>query len=213
MATPSTVSSSQTDLPTSLGAMSVQQMLAATSAKSPTPGGGAIAGMTGALAAALAAMVVRYSIGKKNLLAHQPALEASATALDAMRDEFISLGDRDAQAYAALNTLQKLPADDAHRRAAMPEAVQNAIGVPLRTLRLALDLARDCANLAPITNAYLASDLRIAGALAEAAARASLCNVQVNAPLLEDAAKRASLVAQSEAMVREARDLAARLGG
>ena len=58
--------------------LSLADYLGALAAKSPTPGGGAVASTTGATAAALAGMVVAYSLGKKNLAPHQPLLEDAA---------------------------------------------------------------------------------------------------------------------------------------
>lgn len=198
---------------TGLGTLTVNALLEATSAKTPTPGGGAIAGVTGGLAAALAGMVVSYSIGKKDLAAAQERLMAAQAKLAEMRAEFIALGDRDAEAYGMLNALQKLPPEDAKRQSEMPAAIDAAVGVPVRCLRLSVELARLCAELAPITNKWLASDLKIASALAEAAARASVCNVLVNAPLIEDAQKRATITQQCGAMVKECKELAVRVGG
>ncbi|MFN5944565.1 MAG: cyclodeaminase/cyclohydrolase family protein, partial [Phycisphaerae bacterium] len=48
--------------PMSFSSLSLSTFLAQTAAKQPTPGGGAVAGLTGALAAALAHMVVNYSL-------------------------------------------------------------------------------------------------------------------------------------------------------
>ena len=48
--------------------------LNAAAAKQPTPGGGSIAALAGALAASMGEMVLNYSIGKKSLAEHEPAL-------------------------------------------------------------------------------------------------------------------------------------------
>ena len=65
-----------------LDRLSVDELLAEIGAKSPTPGGGAVACVTAALAAALGRMVVNYSVGKPSLAEHdalhQAALEALA---------------------------------------------------------------------------------------------------------------------------------------
>jgi formiminotetrahydrofolate cyclodeaminase len=73
-----------------IGATQFASLLAQIAAKSPTPGGGAVACATGALAAALAGMVVSYSLGKKSLAAHQADLEKAAHALENARALFCS---------------------------------------------------------------------------------------------------------------------------
>ena len=47
--------------------LTLDQFLDSVAAKTPAPGGGAVASAVGALSAALAGMVVSYSTGKKNL--------------------------------------------------------------------------------------------------------------------------------------------------
>jgi formiminotetrahydrofolate cyclodeaminase len=79
----------------------------------------------------------------------------------------------------------------------------------MRTLQLSVALATLCTDLAPITNKHLFSDLKIAAILAEAAARAALCNVLVNAPLLADNTRREEVINEANGLVAEARGLSA----
>lgn len=173
---------------TSLGRTPFAELLAQVAAKTPTPGGGAVACATGALAAALAGMVVSYSMGKKSLAAHQPELAKAAHALDNARTLFLQLAEEDAQAYGLVNELMKLPEGEARRKAELPAAMTASIQVPVAAMAAASDLLRLCETLTPITNKQLHSDLGIAAELALAAARASLWNVRVNASMLTDKA-------------------------
>lgn len=164
----------------------IDAFLEALAAKSPTPGGGAVAPLIGAHAAALASMVVAYSLGRKALAAHQPALqEAGATLLD-MRRRFLDIAEADAAAYARLNEAMRLPAEDPARPGAVGPAALAAIDPPMQAVSLGVDLLRLCADLAPITNRFLHSDLAMAAVFAEAASRASRWNVVVNLPLLKE---------------------------
>lgn len=195
-----------------LGAYRFDELLAATAAKSPTPGGGAVAGATGALAAALAGMVVSYSVGKKDLAQFKERLEQAGRDLESWRAEFLTLADADAEAYGLLNSLQKLAPSDPQRVAALPGAIEGAVGVPVRCLRLSVEVVRQSLELAPITNKHLRSDLAIAGVLGEAAARASLWNVRINLPLIEDTARRGVLGRECEGLAARAVELCAKLG-
>lgn len=155
-------------------------------AKTPAPGGGAVASAAGALGAALARMVVAYSIGKKNLAEHQGTLERASKMLSKAGEILLVLADEDAAAYALVNELSKLPEDDARRMAEYAGAVEAAVNVPRAVVGTCCDVLRLLEQLAPITNKHLRSDLAIAAILAEAAAKSGWWNVAVNLTLIED---------------------------
>jgi formiminotetrahydrofolate cyclodeaminase len=170
-----------------LGEQPLADLLASLASKTPAPGGGAAAGLLGATGAALAGMVVAYSIGKKAHEGDRAALEDATQRLGAMRDAFLALADEDAQAYASLNALQKKPADDPVRIEQEPGALRRAIDAPESARRLAMDLLTLVESLEGRTNKWLASDLAIAAVAAEAAAVAAGWNVRINAPGLPGA--------------------------
>lgn len=158
----------------------IQQFLSELAAKSPTPGGGAAAPISGAIGVALASMVVSYSLGKKDLAEHQPALEAAGSDLGALTRRFQALAEEDAVAYSRMNELQRLPDSDP-RKAGLAEATSKAISVPVQVVGLCQETLQLCARLAPISNRHLLSDLAIAALLLESCARASRWNVLINA--------------------------------
>ncbi len=184
-----------------LAATPFAELLSRIAAKSPTPGGGAVACATGALAAALAGMVVSYSLGKKSLGAHQPELERAAHSLENARALFLELAEEDAQAYGLVNELQRLPEGDTRRAAELPAAMTASIQVPMAAIAAASDLLRLCETLAPITNTQLHSDLGIAAELALGAGRASLWNVRVNASFLSDRSAAARWMEQAQGLL------------
>src|SRR4051812_31791558 len=161
---------------TTFGASTFDQFLASVAAKTPAPGGGAVASAVGALAAALAQMVVSYSVGKKALVEHEPRLKEAAAILERARGLLLELAEEDAAAYGTVNELQKLAADDP-RRAGLGAANSASVQVPLAVMAACVDLLRLFETLGPITNKQLRSDLAIAAILAEAAARASRWDV------------------------------------
>ncbi|GAB4551680.1 MAG: hypothetical protein Tsb0013_13820 [Phycisphaerales bacterium] len=176
----------------SIGGQRVDELLASIGAKTPAPGGGAVTGLVGAVGAALAQMVVAYSVGSKKLESHRPALEQAAERLRDARDQLLALADADAQAYAHYNALEK---DDPQR----PSAALACIRVPLDVIDTCARLMDLCRDLAPISNRYLRSDLAIAAILTEAVARASMCNVRINLPLVADGGLAASSRERGEA--------------
>lgn len=148
--------------------------------KSPTPGGGAVASVVGALGAALARMVVSYTRGKKAFAQHETALADADRILINAGGLMMRLAEEDAQAYGLVNELSRLPEDDP-RREALPGAVAASVQVPLAVVAACVDLLRLFERLAGSTNRHLRSDLAIAAILADASARASWWNIAVNA--------------------------------
>ncbi|MEQ8769179.1 MAG: cyclodeaminase/cyclohydrolase family protein [Phycisphaerales bacterium] len=186
------------------------QFLSDLGAKSPAPGGGAAAGAVGALGAALGRMVVSYSEGRKSLAEHHDLLDDAGPRLERARDLFLALAAEDAAAYAALSALQSKPEDDAERVANEPGAIEACLAAPRATLAAASDTLRLLEELCGRSNAYLRSDLAIAGVLAEAAAAAAAWNVRVNLGLVDDA-RANTLADETERSVRAARDARERI--
>src|SRR3954454_12967740 len=91
----------------------IDAFLTAAAAKQPAPGGGSVTALAGALAASMGEMVVNYSLGKKNLAPHQPALTASLKELTNARNVLLMLMAEDQAAYEAMTALRKLPPESA----------------------------------------------------------------------------------------------------
>jgi len=178
-------------------------------AKTPTPGGGAVASVVGALGAALGDMVLAYSIGKKSLAEHEPRLKDAAARLVRARAVLLELAAEDEAAYGLVNELSRLPEGDA-RRADLSAATLAAAQVPLSCMAACTSVLGLLDELPAITNKHQ-SDLAIAAILAEAAARAAAWNVLVNLPGIADAQARASLAEQCGRMVAGAIETAGRV--
>ncbi|MCB1281901.1 MAG: cyclodeaminase/cyclohydrolase family protein [Salinibacterium sp.] len=178
--------------------------------KSPTPGGGSVAALVGAVAAALGSMVVAYTQGKKSFADAECFLDSSAAKLSEARLVLLSLADRDAHAYAILNELMRLPEDDPKRIEGWENAVQGAIGVPRAGVVASVSLAGILEDLAGKSNPWLGSDLAIAAELAAAAASAFAWNVRVNLPQLEASDQTEVIGRETDELVAKARGHAER---
>ncbi len=160
--------------------------LSAVAAKQPTPGGGAVASVVAALAAALGRMVVNYSVGKKSLTAHDPLHQEALRSLQELGTRAMRLAEEDAAAYGRLNTLWKLDKNDPRRITEFGSAVEQAIAAPHAVLHACMETLRLLQRLCGATSSSLGSDLAMAAILAEAGARSAAWNVRINLPLLED---------------------------
>ncbi|VAX38601.1 Formiminotetrahydrofolate cyclodeaminase, partial [hydrothermal vent metagenome] len=179
-------------------------------AKTPTPGGGAVASAVGALGSALGEMVLAYSLGKKSLAEHEPKLREASAKLSRARTVLLELAAEDEAAYGLVNELSKLPEGDA-RRADLPAATLAAARVPLSCMAACASVLRLLDTLPGITNKYLHSDLAIAAILAEAATRSAAWNVRVNLPGITDAQVRESLTHECEQLLTGSIETAGRV--
>jgi glutamate formiminotransferase/formiminotetrahydrofolate cyclodeaminase len=184
------------------GAPDVVPFLEALASAAPTPGGGAAAALTGALAAALGEMVANLTIGREKFAAVEERMQALLTELTHARRQLTAAMAEDAAAFAAYMAARRLPratpAERQARAAAIQAATRAAAQAPLAVARQCLALLPLCAEAAEYGNPNVASDAGVAAILAEAAVRAAGLNVRVNLPGLADAAQRQALAAELE---------------
>src|SRR5215475_8048253 len=86
---------------------SLDHFLDAVAAKQPAPGGGSVTALVGALSAAMGEMVVNYSLGKKDLAAHEPVLREAIVELSRARKVLLELMIEDQAAFESLTTARK----------------------------------------------------------------------------------------------------------
>lgn len=173
-------------MPGSIAESTCAGFLSALASTEPTPGGGAVAGVVGAISAALGEMVAGYSLGRSEDPAIEQTLQSIRAELANARAVFMTLADEDPAAYAVLNAAFKRPKSDPDRKQAIREGAAAAVLPPMATLAAAGDVARLLERLLPISNKNLGSDLGIAANLVISAADAALRNIEANSPMLGD---------------------------
>lgn len=168
----------------------MEDFINAVAAPTPTPGGGSVAALAGALSASLAEMVCGVSLKRKSLSAHHPALEAARNRLAGLREKLMENVDRDAQSYDAVVRAFKLPknteVEQTARNQALEAASMQASVVPLETAELALAVGSEIARLAGITVPQATSDLSVASLLASTARQGGFENVRANLSSIHD---------------------------
>jgi len=171
---------------------------------SPTPGGGAAAGVAAATGAALIAMVGHLTVGKEGFEDLDARMRSLVETADAERVAFLALADDDARAFESVMASFGLPKGTDEEKAArtmrIQEAYEGAAAVPLeladRSVRL-MELAEDATAMG---NPHAASDGFSAGQLLYAGALAAMANVRINAAGLKDEAKGQGLVDQCDTL-------------
>jgi glutamate formiminotransferase / formiminotetrahydrofolate cyclodeaminase len=173
---------------TGLQNLSVLEFLEKVAARTPTPGGGSVAAVAGAMGAALGEMVVAYSTPSKQT--PTASLAALARELTEGRGTFLELANADTDAYEAVRTARrerKAKPEDSAVQGAFVDALRHAAEVPLDTARLARRLQSRLEAHREETNAALGSDLVSGLALLRAAADSALANVSINLTDLREA--------------------------
>jgi formiminotetrahydrofolate cyclodeaminase len=169
-----------------LVSLSIDDFLDRLASDAPTPGGGAVAALTGALAAGLGRMVCALTAGKAKFADVEPQVNQIASRLDRATPMLKRLISEDAAAYAELSTAFKIDRAAPQRRERIAQAAGVAAAVPLETVAISRQVLGDLRRLEPLGNPNLRSDVEAAIHLAQAAMHAAAANVRVNVPLLTE---------------------------
>lgn len=170
---------------------SIGQYLGELAARQPAPGGGAVAALHAAQAAALVAMVARYTTRAKDA-AHRPTVDRIIAAADEARGRGLALADEDAVAFTAVGQAYQLPkateAEAAVRSAAIAESLTLAARVPAEVIAVAAEVLTLAEELRPIANPNVITDVGAAADACRAAAGSSRLNIEINLRSLSDTA-------------------------
>jgi glutamate formiminotransferase/formiminotetrahydrofolate cyclodeaminase len=152
-----------------------------------TPGGGSASAAAGAMAAGLAQMVAGMSRGKKAYLQYEAQLSEAIARLGPLREELKASIDADAESYNLVMKAYRAPRENSDGGdAGIEAALKQATIVPLSVAERATEVGRIAAELGPVTNPNMLSDLTTAKALARAAVEGALANVEINLESLKD---------------------------
>jgi len=156
-------------------------------ARLPVPGGGATAALHAAQAAALLAMVARYSDGPSY---DAELMDRIVTEADALREDALALADADADAFGAVAQAYRLPRateqEKATRSASISTALAGAARPPADVVRTALLLVSLAEDLWPAGNRSMITDVAAAAEAARAAAVTARLVIEVNLKGIRD---------------------------
>jgi formiminotetrahydrofolate cyclodeaminase len=153
-------------------------------------------------------MVANLTIGKQRYAAVQDEMKEARGEAERLRRALTGLMRRDSQAFervlAAVRRPQGTPAEAEERARSLVEATWEATRVPLETAETCAEVAQWAARMVTRGNANAASDGATAAALAQCAAYAALCNVQINLKNLPDGADKETVRTRVQELARRA---------
>ncbi|OHB94137.1 MAG: hypothetical protein A3E19_07405 [Planctomycetes bacterium RIFCSPHIGHO2_12_FULL_52_36] len=169
----------------------LERYLEDAAAGTPTPGGGSVSALVGALATTMANMTANMTIGRAEFKETEATLKEMDQDIRRMRKEFLGLMHRDMEVYQAVLDAYRLPKSTPEEKDARSQAIQSALKgameVPLQTARLSLNLLEHAHKMVDISNPNLLGDVVVASVLANAALLGGKVNVEVNLALIKDA--------------------------
>jgi len=190
------------------GEMTISDFLEALAAKTSTPGGGGAAALTGAQAAALLSMVIRFTVDNKKYAGVAEELRQLLGQSEKLRNDLVALADHDVEAFTAVAACYSMPKtteeEKASRAAAMQLALQGATRVPMVIAEQCLLVLRLVEPVAAKGNANVVSDAATALYLAHAGLQSALVNVNINLKSMKDAAFIAEFTAKRDWVLSDA---------
>lgn len=182
-------------------------------APTPTPGGGAAAAHSGAMAAALVSMVAGLTAGKKQYAEAAPRMAEVGAEAAQLRTALETAAQEDAAAFEAVLAAYRLPKGTPEQQGARTQAIEQAMHgaarVPMQTARAALRVLALSAELTGSGLSSAVTDAAAAGALAHTALRVAGWNVKINATSVQDRAAAESWLAELAELEAEAARLSA----
>lgn len=170
--------------------VTIREFLDELASPSPAPSGGSAAALSGALGAALIAMVCRLTVGKKNYEDFSAELEAIIPRAEEKRRVLLGLIDADAAAYDQVIAKYKLPRETEEQKATRSLAIQGALKdaaeIPYKIASACAAVLDMVLPVAAKGNKNAESDAGAAALLAEAGLRAAAMNVEINLGLIRD---------------------------
>lgn len=168
----------------------IDEFLQRLSDKDPVPGGGSVAALEVAMGAALISMVCELTLGKAAYAEVGEEVEDIRGAAVSSRHEARRLVDADAAAFDKVAQAMKLPRqtdeEKAARRQVMQQALKDAVGPPLDTMRVAAGAMPLAVRLAGIGNKNAISDVGSGAHALRAGFFAAKLNVDINLASIRD---------------------------
>jgi methenyltetrahydrofolate cyclohydrolase len=160
------------------------------SSNSPTPGGGNVAAMCGALSSSLGIMVCNLTIGKKKYIDVEQEMMSIKDKLAQFQKKFFELGIKDNEAFNLVMDAFKLPKDTDPEKEIRVKIIEEAT---IGAAEVPSSVMAACADILPLLKIIIAkgnknslSDAGVAASLIGTSAKAAYLNVLINCTSLNN---------------------------
>ena len=168
----------------------VSNFLNELASNSPTPGGGSVAALAGALGAALISMVGNLTVGKKKYEDVEEEIKRILSSSEKLRYELSQLIEDDVKVFNNFMSTYKMPKETEDEKKVRAEKIQESLieaaKVPLKVAYKCLDILSLSKEVAEKGNINVVSDAGVAALMAEAALESAILNVKINLKMIKD---------------------------
>lgn len=193
--------------------LTVTEFCEVTASEAPTPGGGSISALSGALAASLAEMVANLSLPKDG--SPSPEFLAIKEKANSLQARLLTLVEKDAASFDSVMAAFKLPKateeEKLRRKEKIQEALKLASKVPLEVALVSTEIFELIPTLLE-GNQNAITDAMIAAMNARNAVLGALLNARINLGSIKDDAYALRNIEESEKMARESEEALLAIG-
>lgn len=186
---------------------SLKNYLDELSSNSPTPGGGNVSALCGVLASSLGVMVCNLTIGKKKYLEFEQEAKDLILILEAFKNDFLTLADKDNLSFDKVMEAFKLPKESDEQKVLRKEAIDKAT---MEAAIVPADVINKCKDLLPMLeliaekgNQNSLSDAGVAISLTSTAAEGAFLNVAINCSGLSNQTEAAEFLKNAESIYED----------
>lgn len=170
--------------------LTITDFINETGSNSPAPGGGSIAALSAASAAALIEMVTNLTIGKKGYEEVQAEMEMIKNKAVTLKESFVGYIDKDSIAFNQIMAAFKLPKSTSNekelRTIAVQAALKTAAIVPFEIGKNAYDLLDLAESVVLRGNKSAVTDGAVAAMSARTAVHSAFYNTKINLGSIKD---------------------------
>jgi glutamate formiminotransferase / formiminotetrahydrofolate cyclodeaminase len=193
----------------------IKDFVEAVASSSPAPGGGSVSACVGSLAAALAGMVCRLTVGKKKYAEVKDELSDVMVKADEYKEVLFKLITEDAKSFDDVMAAFKFPKDNDDQKIKRNEAIQKATivatRVPLKVMELSYEAIKLSQIVAEKGNVNSLSDAGVASLAGRTAVMGAYMNVRINLPGIDDESVKNEIQHKAEQIRSEAVELAQKI--
>jgi formiminotetrahydrofolate cyclodeaminase len=168
----------------------VSNFLDELASNSPTPGGGSVAALAGALGAGLISMVCNLTIGKNKYEGVEEEIKRILNFSEKLRYELSQLIEEDVKVFNNFMATYKMPKETELEKEIRTKKIQESL---IEAVKVPLKIAYKCINILDLSrevaekgNINAVSDAGVAVLMAEAAFESAILNVKINLKMIKD---------------------------